>query len=194
MSLRSHPLRVALVALALAPALLAGCSRELAWADRTRGKDAVRRYLDASRAAYLANDPALLAPVATERELRKVIALIDLKRANGLVLDGTVESLEVQRVTRTEDGKLQVATRERWRYFDRPAAGGGPSGQVFVAVMELDYDLVLEGGAWKVAEVRGRSTEYLEPKGYQPHRGTSHGSGEAKKPAQGGAGAAPAGN
>lgn len=184
MSLRGRPLLcTAVAALALVPALLTGCSEQRAWADRARAKQAVQAYLDASRAAYLANNPALLAPAATVREVNKVTALIDLKRGNGLVLDGTVESLELQRVSRPEDDKLLVATRERWRYFDRPASGKGPNGQVFVAVMELDYDLVREGGVWKVAEVRGRSTEYLEPKGYQPHRAASHGAGEGKEKA-----------
>jgi len=151
-----------------AVAVLAACS-----SDRSEAERAVRAYDEALVAAYRANDPALVAPRVTARELRKVTALIDLKRSNGIVLESTLESLEVESASRPAPDRLQVSTRERWRYFDRPLAPGSPTGQVFVAVMALDYQLVREGGAWKVDELRGRSTEYLEPKGWKPHHGAS---------------------
>jgi len=155
---------------AAALALAAACS-----SDRSEAEGAVRAYDEALVAAYRANDPAPLARRATAREARKLAALIDLKKANGIVLESALEALEVESASRPAPDRLRVSTRERWRYFDRPLAPGSPPGQLFVAVMALDYVLVREGGDWKVDEVRGRSTEYLEPKGWKPHHGASAG-------------------
>jgi hypothetical protein len=149
----------------LALGLSAACAPGNADAER-----AVRAYDAALAAAYRANDPAGLASVATAREVRKVTALVDLKRAGGLVLESTLESLEVLAVAAPSRERMEVSARERWRYFDRPAGGGPPPGPGFLVVVDLDYVLVREGGAWKVDEVRGRRTEYLEPKGYAPHQ------------------------
>jgi len=154
--------------LAAALALAAGCA-----SDRAEAERAVRAYGEALAAAYRANDPAPAAPRVTARQLRKLTALIDLKRSNGIVLESALESLEVESASHPAPDRLQVFTRERWRYFDRPLAPGSPAGQVFVAVMALDYELVREGREWKVDELRGRSTEYLEPKGWKPHHGGS---------------------
>jgi hypothetical protein len=162
------PRLAALLALGLA----AACA-----ADKGEAERAVRAYDAALAAAYRANDPAGLAPVATAREVRKVTALVDLKRAGGLVLESTLESLEVLAVTASSRERMEVSARERWRYFDRPAAGGPPPGPTFLVVVDLDYVVVREQGAWKVDEVRGRKTEYLEPKGYAPHQ-AGHGAQE----------------
>jgi hypothetical protein len=157
--------------LLVALAALAACGGDRADAER-----AVRAYDAALIAAYRGGDPAPLAPVATAREVQKVTALLDLKRAGGLVLESALEMLEVGAVERPERDRLRVRTRERWRYFDRRAAGG-QAGETLVALVELDYDLVREEGAWKVAATRGRSTEYLEPKGYRPHHGAAREAG-----------------
>lgn len=145
--------------------------------DRPEAERAVRAYAAALVASYRANDAAALAPVATARELRKVTALVDLKRAGGLVLESELEALEILSVTRPAGDRMDVRARERWRYHDRHLQQGAAQGPTFVAVIELEYHFVREGGAWKMDEARASRTEYLEPKGYAPHQ-VGHGARE----------------
>lgn len=148
--------------LAAALALLAGCSSAPREAER-----AIRAYNEAAIAAYKLHDASRLAPVSTERQQRKVAQLIDFKVMGKLVLESTLESLELLAASEPGPGRLAASTRERWRYFDRPLEPGAAAGQVFVVVMELDYELARDGGAWKVDAIRARKSDYLEPKGYR---------------------------
>lgn len=164
-------------AVVLALALASGCSLEGREAEQ-----AVRRYNEAAILAYRTRDFARLREVATEKEWGKVVVLVDLKSASGLVLESELEDLEVTRATKPSPDHLKVETRERWRYHDRPLQPGRPPGSVFVAQMGLEYDFVREGGAWKLDAARTLSNEYLEPKGFRPeapHGGApAHGEGQ----------------
>jgi hypothetical protein len=151
-------------ALAAALALaVAACGRERAEAER-----AIRAYDEAAIEAYRTGDAAKVKERSTEREWRKVVALVDLKRESRLVLESELQALEVTGVERRDDSRLVARTRERWRYHDRPLDPGRPVGTTFVADMELEYALAREGGAWRVDAVRTLSSSYLEPKGYRP--------------------------
>ncbi len=155
----------ALAAVALS-AFAAGCSSDGREAER-----AVRGYNEAAILAYRTRDLSRLREVATEKEWGKVVVLVDLKTANGLVLESELLSLEVTRTARPSPDLLHVATRERWRYHDRPLRPGRPPGDVFVADMTLEYELVREDGRWKLDSARTLSNEYLEPKGFRPQPG-----------------------
>lgn len=161
-------------ALACLVALLAACS-----SDRREAERAVRAYNQAAVLAYRTRDLSGLRDVATEKEWRKVLVLVDLKTANGLVLESQLESLEVTSVARPSADSLRVGSRERWRYHDRPLQPGKPAGAVFVAEMRLEYDFVHQGGKWKLDQARTLSNEYLEPRGYRPLR--AHGSGAEER-------------
>jgi hypothetical protein len=150
-------------AVALAAAFAAGCS-----SDRREAERAVRDYNEAAILAYRTRDFSRLREVATEREWGKVVVLVDLKTANGLVLESELESLEMSHAAKPSLDHLKVETRERWRYHDRPLQPGRPPGTVFVADMRLEYDFVREDGRWKLDSARTLSNEYLEPKGFRP--------------------------
>lgn len=166
---RAHAL---LAAVALTASLAACRDRADAEAER-----AVRDYDEALVQAFRASDAAPIRRVALEKEANRVVVLVDLKRSNGLVLESTLERLEVTGTSRTGPAGRTVETFERWRYFDRPLAPGRAPGTVFVAQMRMRYELGREDGRWKVESVRTLSSEYLEPKGFA--REAPHGTGGA---------------
>jgi hypothetical protein len=156
------------IALLLVSSACSGPEREL-------GK-AVRAYDDALVRTYSTADVASLSGVATAKEAGRVQVLLDLKTNAKLVLESKIESFEVTRASASGDSGT-VETRERWRYHDRHLKPGEPQGPDFVADMSMRYELVREGGVWKVASVATLSNEYLEPKGMKP--GGAHGQGAA---------------
>jgi hypothetical protein len=128
---------------------------------------AVRAYDAAVIKAYRDSDASAVRGLAAPEELNRLIVLIDLKRAGQLTLMSELQRFEARQVELTPQGAT-VTTGERWRYHDRPHDPRLPSGDVFLADMVLEYDLVKEGTAWKVRRARTLSSTYLEPKGYQP--------------------------
>ena len=146
---------------------------------------AVRAYDDALVRAYAGGDAAPLKDLATPKETGRVQVLIDLKNTGKLVLESKIESFEVTSTAASGDSAT-VETRERWHYHDRHTRPGEPQGPDFVADMKMRYDLVREGGRWRVASVATLSNEFLEPKGGKP--GGAHG----KEPAHGSENAATA--
>lgn len=161
-------------ALAALAVLAAACGR--GGGERAEAERAIRAYDDAIVVAYRSGDLAGLRETATEREWRKVVALVDLKRESRVVLESELQALEVTGVERRGADRLVARTRERWRYHDRPLEPGKPPGTVFVADMALEYELAREGGRWRTDLVRTLSNEFLEPKGHRPAP-PGHGSG-----------------
>ena len=159
----------------LAPVLLlAACQGASAEAAK-----AVREYDDALVRAYARGDASPLANLATAKETGRVQVLVDLKTAGKLILESQIEAFEVTS-TATSGDTATVETRERWRYHDRHTKPGEPDGPDFVADMRMRYELVREGGRWKVGSVSTLSNEYLEPKGGKP--GGAHGQGARHGP------------
>jgi hypothetical protein len=139
--------------------LLAACSRQ----EADLGA-AVRAYDDALVRSYARNDASPLTGLATAKEQGRVQVLVDLKAGGKMLLESRLNSLEVTSARESGD-KATVETRERWRYHDRyldPSRAPGPE---FVADMRMRYELVREGGRWKVDSVATLSNEYVEPKG-----------------------------
>lgn len=131
-------------------------------ANRRDGEAAVRAYNDALIEAYRTADPAGLEAVAGPDECRRIQVLIDLKESNRIVLESTLESLEVISVEPAESGGLQVETQERWRYRDRPKDPGRPPGDELVAETGLRYDLAFRDGRLKVVEAETLFHRFLE--------------------------------
>lgn len=154
------------VALAICCAALVGCN-----ADKREAEGLVRSYNEAAIIAYRTGNLEGLKKVATQQEWGRVVVLVELKTAAGLVLESELQALEITAVQRPHDGLLEVSTRERWRYWDRPRKPGAPAGTVFVAQMTLTYDFVREEGGWKMSSARTLTNEYLEPAGFKlrPH-------------------------
>jgi len=136
--------------------LLAACQGASAEAAK-----AVREYDDALIRAYARGDASPLANLATAKEMGRVQVLVDLKTAGKLVLESKIEAFEVTSTTTSGD-TATVETRERWRYHDRHTKPGEPNGPDFVADMRMRYELVREGGRWKVGAVSTLSNEYLD--------------------------------
>jgi len=157
---------------AAALALLStGCEEQL---RRWAAERAVRAYDEALAEAYRMSDASRLGDVAGEKEVGRVQVLIDLKRASSLVLESRLESLTVTEVRPVGPDGLVVRARERWRYHDRPIQPGRPPGPVFVAEMEMEWELARARGTWRVAKGRTLSSTYLEPKGFVPERSGGH--------------------
>lgn len=105
-------------------------------------------------------DVSPLKNYAGEKELQKIIVLIDLKNSNGVVLESEMYlfkelSCEVQ------GDNAKVKTLERWRYFDRPIQPVLFKFKETKAEMELEYILSEKGSTWKVIEVKGLSHKEL---------------------------------
>ncbi|MEY2668228.1 MAG: hypothetical protein RJA59_866 [Pseudomonadota bacterium] len=161
--------------------LLSACQGQ---GDAAEAAKAVRAYDDALVRAYAGGDAKPLADLATAKELGRVQVLVDLKSAAKLVLESRIEAFEVTSSSASGDAAT-VETRERWRYHDRHLEPGKQDGPDFVADMKMRYELVREGGRWKVGTVSTLSNEYLEPKGGKPAVGHGKGPahGEGAKPA-----------
>ena len=138
------------------------------WKVGREAEAAVRAYNEAVVVAYRTNDPRGLAEVAGPNEVRKLTALIDLKRNANLALESRLEELEILGVETPEQNGITVRTRERWRYWDRALKPGMPAGRVFVADMWMTWTLGREAGRLKVLSGRTERSEYLEPKGFRP--------------------------
>jgi len=152
------------LAVVLAGTVTSGCGDDL----QTEGERAVRAYCEAVIIAYRTGDADTVLPVATEREWRKIFTLIDVKQANGLVLESELEKLDVTSVDQPNSGFMTVAATERWRYFDRPIELGKPPATEFVVEMDLVYSFVDKDGVWKMDEATTRRHEYIEPDGHRP--------------------------
>lgn len=170
--------RAVVAALCLATAA-AGCRGS--WEEQ-----AIRAYNEATILAYRTGDLSGMEKVAMPDEARKVTALVDLKRAEKLVLESSLDRLEVLKSEPVGPDGATVETRERWTYQDRPLTPGTAPGTRFVAEMTMRYECVRDEGLWKVAQVRTLTNEFIEPKGFRPgghgkeHAGTGAG-GDAKE-------------
>jgi len=131
----------------LAATPLLGCSSPL-----RQGEHAVREYNTALVAAYRQSDASLLDPFASAAEVNRVKVLIEWKQSAGLVLESTLESLEVVRVETPTPDTLEVETRERWRYFDRAVRPGVTGRPEVTASMRLHYRFVRQA-TWQLERV-----------------------------------------
>ncbi len=128
---------------------LAACSR-----PEREAATAVREYDDALVVAYRTGDASGMGRVAAAKEAERVRVLVDLKSASRMVLESTLEVFEATNVRVAPPGDAaSVETKERWRYFDRHLEPGEEPGPTVVSDMAMRYDLVREGGRWKVAQV-----------------------------------------
>jgi hypothetical protein len=147
--------------------------------DRRAAEQAVRAYDEALVRAFRSGDREGMRETATEREATRVRVLVVVKSADRLVLESTLERLDVVSAAPAGTDGFTVRTAERWRYHDRPLDPGRTAGPVFVAEMKLEYEVAREAGRWRVARVRTLASEYLEPPGFTS--GTNpRGSGEGR--------------
>jgi hypothetical protein len=124
----------------------------------------VRAYNDAVIMAYRTGDTGRLPAVAGEREARVIGVLIATKRSAGLVLESSLEHLDVVRFDKTSPGAALVETRERWRYYDRPLKPGGAAGQIIQAEMKVQYTCERTGSVWRVMNVKVLDNAFLDRK------------------------------
>jgi hypothetical protein len=114
----------------------------------------IRAYNDAVILAYRTGDTSRLVDVAGEREARIVSVLVTTKRGSGLVMEATLERLEVLSFQKTSPDSQLIQTSEQWRYYDRPLKPGSDPGQVIEASMKVQYECARSGTAWKVMKVK----------------------------------------
>ncbi len=114
----------------------------------------VRTYNDAVILAHRTGDISKLGDVAGERESRIVGVLVNTKRGAGLVLEATLERIEVLRSEKTGPDSRIIETNEQWRYYDRPLKPGSSPGQVIEADMKVQYECERTGNTWKVMKVK----------------------------------------
>lgn len=152
-----------------ASALLVACA-----GDRPAIERCVRDYQDGLITAFRTGDVVPLGRVASENEVRKVTALVDLKRAAAMVLESSLDDFAVEGLEAVGEDAARVTTREKWTYFDRALTPGQSPGPRFVARMRMQYDLGHTDGQWRVLSVRTLSNDFLEPAGFRPAAG-AHG-------------------
>jgi hypothetical protein len=152
------------------------CLLTLAACDRSRPElsRSVRGYDDALVLAFRTGDLAALKRHASEAEVNKVAALVDLKRAAGLVLESEIQSFDVDSIEHVGPAGAVVRTSETWKYHDRAVAPGTAPGETFVSRMTMQYTMERRDNKWQVTQVRTLSNEFLEPKGYSVEK-AAHG-------------------
>lgn len=125
--------------------------------DDGAARKLVQAYLSRVIEAYRISDAELAAPVASDREVRKLTGLIGVKRDSDLNLDAQLLEIQFERIERP--GKqVRVYTRERWRYRDLQIGTGKQVGEESTDSYRLCYVLGREGGRWVVEE-----TSFVEP-------------------------------
>ena len=129
-------------------AFLAACS-----SSGVDARKVIAAYNEAVIQAHRTGDISKLTEVADAREARAIAVTVDTKRSAGLVLEATLESLEIEAVKKGSEKDMTVETKERWRYFDRRLAPGASPGPVISADMKMRYICALQDGRWKVAQI-----------------------------------------
>jgi len=131
------------------PLFILSCSEPL----NTNALNLVSAYNKASIHAFRTSDFSLLGNVAGDKELRVIKVLVESKQYGGVVLESTLEKLELVSVKESGTTGMIVDTKERWRYYDRPLSPKMPPGPVFVGEMTMRYDCSKASGKWKVMKV-----------------------------------------
>lgn len=137
--------------------LMAGCKEHPA-------AEAVRGYNLALVQAYRENNSISLDHWATERERNKVLVLVDLKKANRLVLECDQPEVTILKVEEVNPEMVLVESDELWSYQDRPLDPGVPPKPHFKVRMHMRWEVVKEGKKYKVDKGATLASEYLEPK------------------------------
>jgi hypothetical protein len=150
------------VALFMILLAFAACDRSTSELSRL-----VRDYDEALILAFRTGDLASLRRNANEEEVNKVAALVDLKRAAGLVLEAEILSLDIESIEHIGPEGAVVHTTETWKYHDRAVAPGTAPGETFVSTMSMQYSMERHDGEWRVTQVRTVTNEFLEPKGFK---------------------------
>jgi len=131
------------------PLFILSCSEHL----HTTALNLVSAYNRASIHAFKTSDFSLLENVTGDKELRVIKVLVESKQYGGVVLESTLENLELVSVKESGKTGMIVDTKERWRYFDRPLSPKRPPGPVFTGEMTMRYDCSNTSGKWKVMKV-----------------------------------------
>ncbi len=124
----------------------------------------VRAYNDAVILAHRTGDISKLGDVAGEREARILGVLVTTKRGAGLVLEATLERIEIQRSQKSGPDSEIIETSEQWRYYDRPLKPGSSPGQIIETAMKVQYECERTGNLWKVIKVKVLENRFLNQK------------------------------
>jgi hypothetical protein len=112
----------------------------------------VRSYIAKLAEAYRVSDAELLDPVATDAEVRRVTALVGIKRDSGLNLDSELLEVTFGKIERKKE-EILVETQERWRYRDRQIGTGKVVGLPSEDFYSIRYSLLREKDKWRVDQI-----------------------------------------
>jgi hypothetical protein len=143
--------RATLLLLPLLALLPLACRR----ASDEDAKALVTSYTERLAEAYRRSDEAIVDPLVTEEQGRKLLGLIGVKQDMGIVLDSRLLELKWEGVSREGDSVL-VDTRERWAYRDVSRKTGAQVGSDSLDLYAIRYRVVREDGKLKVASVQFR--------------------------------------
>jgi hypothetical protein len=145
-----------------ATALLAGCRGR---AERRLAEDAIRRYDRAVIEAYLTGSTKALEKAAAEREVERVQIFVYAIRAQGQVLEQSLEELRVKEAV-FEKEKARALAEERWVYLRRDVRTRQPVAARADRRYLMTYLLARRGGDWVVEKVEfARPSEDASPAG-----------------------------
>ncbi len=143
-------------------ALLAGCRDE---AGRRLAEDAIRRYDRAVIEAHLTGSTAALEKAAAEREVERVQIFVSAIRAQGQVLEQSLEELRVKEAV-FEREKARALAEERWTYLRRDVRTRQPVAAKADRRYLMTYLLSRRGDDWVVEKVEfARPSEDAGPAG-----------------------------
>ncbi|MDO8848072.1 MAG: hypothetical protein Q7W51_06775 [Coriobacteriia bacterium] len=146
-----HTSALALIALALA--VVVGCSPVVSDADVVAVEHAVRAYNEALIKGFVSFDMNALNLTATEEQAQRDYYLMAALGEGRVQMFSTLQSIEFGEVTFPGEGKASVTTTETWDYehvsLDTSETVRTETGVVY----HLQYDLVLQDGRWLVAGV-----------------------------------------
>lgn len=137
----------------LLAAVTAGCA--VSHAEDIRAT--IEEYNELLPAAYLRGQPDLLANVASEAEVNRVLMYVLYLRKQNETIETRLRTLEFDDVTVDDGGdKATALTRETWEYRMLDSDTGSPKGEFITIEYESTYQLSVRDGAWIVESLEAR--------------------------------------
>lgn len=111
------------------------------WLEEREARQAIVAYDVSLSDALRKLEPELLAGTAADMEIQRVASYITLLWGNGIALDSTLQSLDIESVE-SEGSTVTVLATEVWRYQERDRSSGESVSDVVEEATDITYILV----------------------------------------------------
>jgi hypothetical protein len=137
-------------AVMLGLALLSGCSGGKA---EQEAKGFVQNYCSLLQDAYSRVDLQQIAPMTTEKELKKLVPLFQAMSVTGNSMKTEILEFKIGKV-KVEDKTATVKTSEKWRFWWVAKESGAITKPKKEESYDLEYHLVKVDGSWRVDSIK----------------------------------------